>query len=158
MIAKTKRCLDAMLSLLHEKKIEKIYHAIAIGTPEPKRGTIEKKLLRIEEARHEAKVQVDETNGQNAITHYRTLREYGKYSLLECRLETGRTHQIRVHLSAIGHPILGDTAYGNPHENAFLRRTIGLSRQMLHAFSLSFRHPITEKILTITAPYPEDFQ
>ena len=78
-------------------------------------------------------------------------------SLLECRIETGRTHQIRVHMAHIGHPVLADKAYGNISINSYLKRNLGISRQLLHARSLSFIHPKTQKKLTITAPYPADF-
>lgn len=107
LIAKEKKVLETLLSSLQSGKIEKIYHAIVIGKPPKPRGTIEKKLRRIENAQDEAKVQVAK-DGQEAITHYRTLEEniQGKYSLLELRIETGRTHQIRVHLVSIGCPIL----------------------------------------------------
>jgi 23S rRNA pseudouridine1911/1915/1917 synthase len=107
MIAKEKKTLEALLALLQSGRIEKIYHAVIVGIPEKSRDTIDAKLLRVEEAKDEAKVRLDE-NGQNAITHYRILSANirDKYSLVECHIETGRTHQIRVHLSSIGHPIL----------------------------------------------------
>ena len=157
MIAKEKKVLDALLALLQSGKIEKIYHAVVRGTPEKPRDTIRAKLLRIEDARDEAKVRVDPT-GQEAITHYSTLKANirDKYSLLECHIETGRTHQIRVHLAHIGTPVLGDKAYGNASENSFIRREYGISRQLLHAYSLSFLHPKTGTSLTITAPYHDD--
>lgn len=79
------------------------------------------------------------------------------YSLLECRIETGRTHQIRVHLAYIGCPILGDKAYGNKKINSYMSRHQGITRQMLHARVLSFTHPVTKKRLQVEAPYPEDF-
>lgn len=117
------------------------------------------KLLRKEHAQDEAKVIVHE-DGQQAITHYVTLqaRLGGKYSLLECRIETGRTHQIRVHMNHIGNPILGDKSYGNKGENSFAKREYGISRQLLHAYSLTFIHPITGKKLTVVAPYSEDMK
>lgn len=107
LIAKEKKMLDGLLELLQSGKIEKIYHAVVIGKPPKPRGTIALALERVENARDEAKVIVSPT-GQSAVTHYETLREHiqGKYSLLECHIETGRTHQIRVHMNAIGNPIL----------------------------------------------------
>ena len=114
LIAKEKKALEQLLFLLQNGKIEKVYHALVVGALKKNQDTIRAKLLRKTDAKNEAKVIVDE-NGQEAITHYRVLQENigEKYSLLECRIETGRTHQIRVHLSHIGHPILGDKAYGH---------------------------------------------
>ena len=158
MIAKDKKTLDALLTLLQSGKIEKIYHTIVVGTPEKPRDTIRARLLRIEEARDEAKVRVD-PNGQEAITHYRILNANicdNKYSLLECHIETGRTHQIRVHMAYIGHPILGDKAYGDRGENSFAKREHNITRQLLHARSLTFVHPVSGKELRIEAPYEED--
>lgn len=113
LIAKTKRALDRLLSALQNDKMDKTYAVISIRTPESPRGTVRKKLLRIENAKNEAKVRIDES-GQPAVTHYETLRSKiaGKYALLSCRIETGRTHQIRVHLASVGAPVLGDRAYG----------------------------------------------
>lgn len=97
---------------------------MVVGKPPKPRGTIDKKLKRLENAQDEAKVQVSE-DGQEAITHYKTLEEniHGKYTLLELAIETGRTHQIRVHLASIDCPILGDKAYGNKSENSFIKRS-----------------------------------
>lgn len=158
MIAKDKKTLDALLTLLQSGKIEKVYHAIIVGAPDKSRDTVRAKLLRVEEVRDEAKVRVD-ANGQEAVTHYRVINANicdNKYSLLECRIETGRTHQIRVHMAYIGHPILGDKAYGDRGENSFAKREYSITRQLLHARSLSFVHPITGKELRIEAPYEED--
>lgn len=93
--------------------MDKTYATIATRTPENPRGSIRKKLLRVENAKNEAKVRVDEA-GQPAVTHYETLKSKvaGKYALLACRIETGRTHQIRVHLASLDAPVLGDKAYG----------------------------------------------
>jgi 23S rRNA-/tRNA-specific pseudouridylate synthase len=113
-IAKEKKILEKLLELLQHDGIIKVYHAIVMGTLEKPRNTIKYRLLRVEDAKNEAKVRVDPA-GQEAITHYRVLKENirDKYSLLECQIETGRTHQIRVHLASIDHPILGDKSYGN---------------------------------------------
>jgi 23S rRNA pseudouridine955/2504/2580 synthase len=166
LIAKEKPTLEALLLELQSHKIEKIYHAIVVGMPKEKKGTINKRLLRIENARNEAKVRVDE-NGQSAITHYRlvnstelkspTTWNTEVVSLLECRIETWRTHQIRVHLSFDNCPILWDEAYWDKSVNSFWRRQFGIDRQLLHARVLEFTHPITKKRLRIEAPYPRDF-
>ena len=125
MIAKTKPSLDVMLKALQSNKIEKVYLAVCLGVPLETRGTIKKKLFRLEHAEKENKIVLDEEKGQTAITHYKVLEKeiHGKYSLVECVLETGRMHQIRVHLASIGCPILGDNTYGNKQENAFAKRT-----------------------------------
>jgi len=161
MIAKDKQSLESLLEELQWHKIEKIYHAIIIGVPKEKKWTIKAKIERIENARNEAKVQISE-NGQSATTHYRVLQSFAVWistaSLIECRIETGRTHQIRVHMKHIGHPLCGDRAYWDKGMNSFLLREYALSGQLLHAHKLIFTHPKTGKKLEVTAPYPESFE
>lgn len=162
LVAKDKETLAYLLFELQSHSIEKIYHAIVLGKPSEKSWTIRAKLLRIENAQNEAKVRVDEA-WQWAITHYRCMQSWDIhedtpwYSLLECRIETGRTHQIRVHMAHIGCPILADKAYGQKKENSYFSRHKSIDRQMLHARALSFIHPVTKKRLSIEAPYPTDF-
>ncbi len=91
-----------------------------------------------------------DSSGDIAITHYEVLDEIDNVSIVKCVLETGRTHQIRVHLSHLGHPILGDTLYGNKNTN--------VPRQLLHAYKLDFIHPISKENVSYTAPIPEDFK
>lgn len=124
MIAKTKPSLDVMLKALQSNKIEKVYLAVCLGIPPETRGVIRRKLRRLKHAERENKIVVDDDAGQTAVTHYQVLETgiYGKYSLVECVLETGRMHQIRVHLNSIGCPILGDNTYGNKQENTFAKR------------------------------------
>lgn len=161
LIALQKPVLESLLALLQSHQIEKVYHAIVLGNMPKPRDTIDLKLFRQNDAKDRAKVCVDPVRGQRAVTHYRTLSSYIRgevpLSLLECRIETGRTHQIRVHLSHLGCPIVGDAAYGSRKENALFRHKFAIDRQMLHAKRLVFRHPVTEKLLTIEAPYPDDF-
>lgn len=159
LIAKEKRSLETLLSDLQNRKIEKTYHAIVVGKPIKPRDTLSFHLERREQAKDEAKVIIN-PDGQEAITHYRTLREniHGKYTLLECQIETGRTHQIRVHLAHIGIPILGDKAYGARGENSFARKNYGIVRQLLHARSLILFHPKTRKKIQLIAPYQQDFE
>lgn len=142
MIAKTKPSLDHMMEALQAHKIEKKYLAVCIGTPKEAQGTIRAPLTRIENAKNENKVVVD-PEGQKAVTHYKVLETSpdGKYSLVECRLETGRMHQIRVHMASIGTPVLGDIAYGDKTENLDASKKFGVKRQFLHASEVSFVHP-----------------
>jgi 23S rRNA pseudouridine955/2504/2580 synthase len=172
LIAKDKSVLETLLSDLQSHKIEKVYHTIVSGVPIKNQDTIRARLLRIENAKSEAKVQVHET-GQSAVTHYKVLNtkqlllknsEIQKVdtirisvSLVECRIETGRTHQIRVHMAHIWYPVIADKAYGNKSINSYIRRNLDIDRQLLHAYSLMFIHPKTQKKLHIIAPYPSDF-
>jgi len=160
MIAKTKPSLDVMLASLQSNKIEKVYLAICLGTPTQMSGTIRKKLRRLEHAENTNKVVIDEVVGQSAITHYKVLETniHEKYSLIECVLETGRMHQIRVHLASIGCPILGDNTYGDKQENAFAKRTYGVARQFLHASRITFIHPTKKIKVTFTAKLKEDME
>ena len=161
LIALKKNILENLLAQLQNHSIEKIYHAIVVGKMWKPRGTIDKKLLRKESARDEAKVIVSE-EWQRAVTHYSTLREISRpewfFSLLECRIETGRTHQIRVHLSYYNCPILWDKAYWDKKMNSYQSRNNHISRQLLHAHSLTFIHPGTKKNFSITAPYWPDMK
>lgn len=144
LIAKNKRSLDRLLDALQNDKMDKTYAMIATKTPRPESGTVRKKLLRVEGAKNEAKVRVDDS-GAHAVTHYRTKQKNvaGKYALVECRIETGRTHQIRVHMASLDCPVLGDRAYGDIGENSHAKRRFGIDRQLLHAWKLSFPHPTT---------------
>ncbi|MDD5197953.1 MAG: RluA family pseudouridine synthase [Candidatus Gracilibacteria bacterium] len=158
MIAKTKPSLDVMLGALQSNKIEKVYLAVCLGTPPETRGVIRRKLRRLEHAERENKIVVDDENGQTAVTHYQVLETgiHGKYSLIECTLETGRMHQIRVHLASIGCPVLGDNAYGDKQENAFAKRAYEIGRQLLHASRIGFVHPSKKVPVTYTAKLKKD--
>ena len=159
LIAKDKWALETLLTELQAHDMEKVYHAIVVWAPIKRQDTIRARLLRIPDAKNEAKVRVDEA-GQSAITHYTVLQAFSTnqpFSLIECRIETGRTHQIRVHMAYIGHPVLGDKAYGDRSINSYIRRDLAITRQLLHAQSLTFVHPKTRKKLTVVAPYPSDF-
>jgi 23S rRNA-/tRNA-specific pseudouridylate synthase len=126
--------------------------------PPETRGVIRKKLRRLEHAERENKIVIDDEGGQTAVTHYQVLETgiHSKYSLIECVLETGRMHQIRVHLASIGCPILGDNTYGDKQENAFAKRAYGIGRQLLHASRISFVHPSKKVPVTYTAKLKED--
>lgn len=128
---------------------EKYYKAILCGTMDnaQKSGTITANIARKENSIIEREIH---PNGQIAITHYKLIQNYNEFCLVEFRLETGRTHQIRVHSKSIGHPILGDTLYGTA--------TNFISRQALHAYKISFFHPLTNKKMSFEIELPKDMQ
>lgn len=131
-----------------ERAVKKIYLALVSGTLKRPRGTIEASIGRHPVQRK--KMAVTPTRGRVAKTDYRVVQSDGGVSLVECEIHSGRTHQIRVHLHHIGHPIIGDSLYG--------KRTTAASRQMLHAWKLGFTHPRTNERLSFEAPIPEDFR
>lgn len=160
MIAKTKASLENLLQQLQNNKIEKIYHAICIWSPKNDEWTINKKLIRIENAKNENKISIDEVNWQKAITHYKVIKKNikGKYSLIECKLETGRMHQIRIHLDSIGCPVLWDKTYWNKSENYFANKEYGINRQLLHAQKITFLHPTTKLKIILEARLKDDMK
>ncbi len=129
--------------------ITRIYYCIVFGNVKED-GTVNAPIGRHPVDRK--KMSVRTGNGRDAVTHYHVLEHFGKFTFLECRLETGRTHQIRVHLSSIGHPLLGDTVYG-PEKQPF-----SMEGQTLHAGVLGFRHPSSGEYVEFSAPLPEYFQ
>ncbi len=138
------------LNLQFEKhQAEKIYHAIAIGNPKWDEK-IAKHPLRVNVG-HKHRTMVDDKNGKLSETRFKILKRYPHHVLLEARPMTGRTHQVRVHAYALGHPLLGDVLYSAPETDI-------IARPALHAYSLSFTHPQTKERLTFTAPYPPDFE
>ncbi|MDD3645834.1 MAG: RluA family pseudouridine synthase [Candidatus Gracilibacteria bacterium] len=164
MIGKKKDMLTRMVADLKDhKKVQKIYYAIVLGRLSRKEGTIKKNLLRIENAKDEAKVRVDD-KGQSAVTHYKLIKEHivkapeGDIILseLEVQIETGRMHQIRVHLASIGNPIVGDKAYGDKRLNGFFAKNYGLTRQALHAWKIDFFHYGRDKNMQLTAKIKDD--
>ncbi len=134
---------------LKEHSITRKYHAIVYGVLKDDLGTINKPIGRSDTNRK--KMAVNAKNGRNAVTHYKVLKRFDKYTYIECQLETGRTHQIRVHMASIGHPILGDDVYSN--------RTcpFKLEGQTLHAKTLGFIHPKTNEYMEFDAPLPNYF-
>lgn len=160
LIAKNKPSLDNLLKQLQDNKIDKYYQAVCLWNPTNNDWIINKKLLRIENAKNENKVSIDEKNWQKAVTHYRVLRRNikWKYSLLECKLETWRMHQIRVHLASVDLPIIGDKTYGNKSENYFANREYWVDRQFLHAQRVSFIHPTKKTKITLEAKLKDDMK
>lgn len=139
----------AIAAQLKEHTLNRSYRAIVHGVLQNDEGTINAPVGRDEKDR--TKMAVNEKNGKEAITHYRVLSRFREYTYIECRLKTGRTHQIRVHMSSIGHPLLGDTVYG-AKKTAFQ-----LEGQTLHAYTLGFFHPTSGAYVEVTAPLPAYF-
>lgn len=138
------------------------YYAVVSGVPSNETGTINAYIIR--SPRDKRKMTVTRTGGRHAITHYHLLERYDRFSLLKLTLETGRIHQIRVHLSHIGHPVAGDHVYGGGYTRAIRdapgpavkKALTALNRQALHAHTLGFTHPETKERLTLSAPMPAD--
>lgn len=135
---------------LKEHSITRKYHAICHGVIKDDSGTINKPIGRHPNDRK--KMAVNERNGKEAITHFKVLERFRDYTYIECQLETGRTHQIRVHMSSIGHPLLGDEVYAPGRKHNF-----HLNGQTLHAKILGFQHPTTNEYIETDAPLPEYF-
>lgn len=149
-VAQSEQAYSILKQAFRDRAPTKIYHALVQGHPDPSEGTIDAPIGRHPGADFKMAVTAD---GRPSITHYSTLEMMPSASLLEVRLETGRTHQIRVHMAAVRHPCVGDLMYG---ADPSLARRAGLVRQWLHAVSLSFAHPLTGVQVTFTSPYPED--
>lgn len=135
-----------------ERTVEKTYNAVVQGLPDPIVGTIDAPIGRHPSSGWKFAVTQD---GRHSVTHYEVVEAFREASLLEVHLETGRTHQIRVHMSSVGHPCVGDPMYGS---NPNLTKRLGLKRQWLHAATLGFTHPGTGKWMEVSSPYPEDLQ
>ena len=150
LICKNDRAHQALAEQLKEHSITRKYHAIVHGRLKEDVGTIDKPIGRHPIDRK--KMSVYCTNGREAITHYRVLKRFQQFTYIECQLETGRTHQIRVHMSSIGHPILGDQVYG-PAKCPYK-----LQGQTLHAKVLGITHPTTGEYMEFDAPLPDYFQ
>jgi 23S rRNA pseudouridine1911/1915/1917 synthase len=149
-VAKSERAYTALKRAFKERTVDKVYHAVVQGLPDPLTGTIDAPIGR--HPGHDWRFAVIE-DGRPSVTHYEVLEAFGKASLVEVHLETGRTHQIRVHFSALRHPCAGDLTYG---ADPRLAATLGLTRQWLHARELSFDHPVTGERVTVTSGYPQD--
>ena len=137
---------------IKEHTVTRRYRGIVCGVVKEDEGTIEGAIGRHPTQRK--KMAINEKNGKPAITHYKVLQRFAKYTYMEFRLETGRTYQIRVHMASIGHPLLGDELYGNPKNLAMK----GLQGQTLHAMVIGFVHPTTHEYMEFEAPLPEYFQ
>ena len=148
MVAKNDMAHQSLAKQLKDKTNTREYIALVHGNIKEDSGTIDAPLGR---SKVDRKKQAVVKDGRNAVTHFEVLKRYGDYTLVKCVLETGRTHQIRVHMKYIGHPLVGDQLYGP-------RKTLGNSGQFLHAEKLGFVHPRTNEYLEFTAPLPENFK
>lgn len=151
-VAKSEQAYTALKRAFKERTVEKIYHAVVQGHPDPLAGTIDAPIGR--HPNHSWKFAVT-PDGKPSVTHYETLEAFPGASLLEIHLETGRTHQIRVHMAAHRHPCVGDPLYG---ADPTLSARLGLTRQWLHAHKLGFAHPATGDWMQFESPYPADFR
>ncbi|WP_298459708.1 RluA family pseudouridine synthase [uncultured Cellulomonas sp.] len=149
-VAKSEHAYTVLKRAFKERTVDKVYHALVQGHPEPTTGTIDAPIGRHPTADWKFAVVAD---GKPSVTHYGVLEMLPSASLVEVHLETGRTHQIRVHFSALRHPCVGDLTYG---ADPRLAERTGLGRQWLHAMRLAFDHPATGRRLEVTSEYPQD--
>ncbi len=164
-VAKSEPAFLALVEALRQRDVRRTYRAIVWGDPGPEEGVIDLPLGR--DPRNRTRMAVVRGGGRDAVTRWRVLERYGPASLLELGLETGRTHQIRVHLAALRMPVMGDPAYGGrvrkslslrPAERSLADALLrGLARQALHAVRLEFEHPVSGERLAFESPIPEDF-
>lgn len=151
-VAKSERAYSVLKRAFKERTVDKTYHALVQGLPDPVEGTIDAPVGR--HPQHDYRWAVV-AGGKHSVTHYAVVEAFRSASLVEIHLETGRTHQIRVHFSALRHPCVGDLTYG---ADPVLAQRVGLQRQWLHAVRLAFEHPATGHRLELSSPYPEDLQ
>ncbi len=149
-ICKSERAYSRLKNAFRHRTVDKTYHALVQGYPDPLEGTIDAPIGRHPKADYKFAVMAD---GRHSVTHYETLEAHRFASLLEVHLETGRTHQIRVHMAALKHPCVGDLTYG---ADPALARRVGLNRQWLHAVRLGFEHPGSGDYVEYESSYPDD--
>lgn len=154
-VAKTDKAMIALSDAFKDGAVHKTYNAIVHGVPRPVAGRIETQIGRNPQDRK--KMCVLPTGGRNAITEFETLRDFGVASLVKVNIETGRTHQIRVHMNYLGNPVVGDKVYGSMRRDMKLPMTV--DRQLLHAAHIEFYHPVKKRtLLKLDAPLPKDFE
>jgi len=157
-VAKTDVAHEGLARQFAAHSIDRRYLAIVNGVPKASNGTVDAPLAR--SATNRKKIAIVEGNrGKRAVTHWKRLEVLNGAAMVECRLETGRTHQIRVHMASIGHPLVGDPVYGRSGKNhSKLLKELGFHRQALHAAELGFTHPVTKNRLSFSSPLPPDMQ
>jgi 23S rRNA pseudouridine1911/1915/1917 synthase len=148
-VARSEEAHRRLQELVRKRELERHYRALVVGRPRSRSGRIEAPIGR--DRRDPMRHSLDTDAPREAVTHFELVELYPRHALLDVRLETGRTHQIRVHLAAIDLPVAGDPVYGRPHE-------LGLERQFLHAARLAFTHPFTAEPVDVASPLPEDLQ
>ena len=156
-VAKTDKAHEGLSAQFASHSVERRYLAVVDRHPAPPAGRIEGALARSSANRQKMAV-VEDGRGKRAVTHYRTLQTLNAAASVECRLETGRTHQVRVHMAHIGHPLLGDPFYGRAAAHRAALADLGFRRQALHARTLGFVHPVTAGRMTFESPVPSDIQ
>ena len=151
-VAKSEIAYTLLKQAFRDRTVDKTYNALVQGYPDPLSGTVDAPIGRHPKLDYKWAITAD---GKDSVTHYDTIEAYRRATLLDIKLETGRTHQIRVHMSALHHPCVGDLTYGADPK---LAQQLGLSRQWLHAARLAFAHPATGERVEFSSPYPEDLQ
>jgi 23S rRNA pseudouridine1911/1915/1917 synthase len=149
-VAKSEPAYSALMHAFRQREVDKGYHALVQGHPDPLRGTVDAPIARHPSGDGRFAVV---TGGRPSVTHYDTIEAFRAASLIEVKLETGRTHQIRVHMAALRHPCVGDRLYG---ADPVLAERLGLTRQWLHAARLGFAHPADGRWMEFHSPYPPD--
>jgi 23S rRNA pseudouridine1911/1915/1917 synthase len=151
-VAKSERAYTVLKDAFRERTVDKRYHALVQGHPDPMTGTVDAPIDRHPTSAYKFAVVA---GGRDSVTHYETIEAFRHATLLDVRLETGRTHQIRVHMAALKHPCVGDVTYG---ADPTLSKKLGLERQWLHAVRLGFAHPDDGRWVEFTSPYADDLQ
>lgn len=147
-VAKNDKVHEQLSNMIKEKQVERKYLALVWGIVKHEKGTIDAPIGR--DINNRQKYTVTDINSKDSITHFKTLKRYKEATLIECKLDTGRTHQIRVHMEYIGHPVVNDPVYGR-------RKIINNFGQMLHSKSIKFTHPVTKELLSFKVEPPKEF-